>query len=135
LTWTAVADVQSAVQMMMGIGCTLTGLSHMLQPHAWQDYFAALHARGLSGVLTRTMTCELWPALIVVTLHQVWSGPGILLTLYGWMLLVKSAVYLLLPQFGLRSSAMAQRGPGTFFTGGILLVCIGLSSAGALIWR
>ncbi|MGL4439671.1 MAG: hypothetical protein ACRCUE_10375 [Bosea sp. (in: a-proteobacteria)] len=106
----------------------------MLQPHPWQDYFAALHAREPSGVLTRTMTWELWPALIVVTLHQVWSGPGILLTLYGWLLLVKCAVSLLLPQIGLRSMAMAQRGPATLVVGGILLVSIGLASVAALIW-
>jgi hypothetical protein len=60
--------------------------------------------------------------------------PGHFLTLYGWMLLVKCAVSLLLPQVGLRSMAVAQRGPATFFAGGILLVCIGLSSAAALIW-
>jgi hypothetical protein len=117
LTWPVATDARSAVQMMMGIACTLTGLSHVLQPHIWQDYFAALHARGLSGVLTKTMTWELWPALIIVTLHQAWNGPGILLTLYGWLLLIKCAVSLLLPQVGVRSTAIAQRGPATFVAG------------------
>lgn len=130
-----VTDAQSAVQLMMGIGCTLIGLSHVLQPRVWQDYFAALHERGESGVLTRTMTWELWPALILVTLHQVWTGPGVLLTLFGWMLLIKCMVSLLAPQVGLRSMAMAQRGPATFVAGGTLLMVIGLTSGLALIWR
>ncbi len=135
MTWPIVTDAQSAVQLMMGIGCTLTGLSHVLQPLVWQDYFAALYERGEAGVFTRTMTWELWPALVVVTLHQVWSGPGVLLTLFGWMLLVKCTVALLLPQIGLRSMAMAQRGPAMFVAGGTLLMVIGLASGLGLIWR
>jgi hypothetical protein len=135
MTWPVVTDAQSAVQLMMGIGCTLIGLSHMLQPRVWQDYFAALHERGEPGVLTRTMTWEMWPALILVTLHQVWSGPGILLTLFGWMLLIKCTVSLLAPQIGLRSMALAQRGPTMFVAGGALLLVIGLTSELALVWR
>jgi hypothetical protein len=77
MTWPVVTDTQSAVQLMMGFGCTLIGLSHMLQPRIWQDYFAALHKQGEAGVLTRTMTWELWPALVLVTLHQVWRGPAV----------------------------------------------------------
>ncbi|MBC8050932.1 MAG: hypothetical protein H7X92_12430 [Chitinophagales bacterium] len=105
----------------------------MLQPVAWQEYFTALHERGASGVFTRTMTWELWPALIVVALHQVWSGPGVLLTIYGWLLLIKCTVSLLAPQVGLRSMAMAQQGPKRFVGGGGLLICIGLASAAALM--
>jgi hypothetical protein len=135
MTWPIVTDAQSAMQLMMGIGCTLIGLSHVLQPLVWQDYFATLHERGEAGVLTRTMTWELWPALILVTLHQVWSGPGVLLTLFGWMLLVKCTASLLVPQIGLRSMAMAQRGPAMFVAGGMLLMIIGLTSGLALIWR
>lgn len=135
MTWPQVTDAQSAVQLMMGIGCTLIGLSHMLQPRAWQDYFAALHERGAAGALTRTITWEIWPALIVVTLHQVWSGPGLLLTLFGWLLLIKCTVSLLLPHIGLRSMALAQRGFKSFVLGGGLLICIGIASALALIWR
>ncbi len=132
---TLVTDAPSAVQFMMGIGCTLIGLSHMLQPRVWQDYFSALHERGEAGVFTRTVTWELWPALIIVTLHSVWSGPGAILTIYGWLLLLKCAVSLLLPQVGLRSMAMAQRGPATFVVGGVVSICIGLASAAALLWR
>jgi hypothetical protein len=135
MTWPLVTDAQSAVQLMMGIGCTLVGLSHVLQPRAWQEYFAALHKQGAAGALTRTMTWELWPALILVTVHQVWSGPAVLLTLYGWLLLIKCTISLVVPQVSLRFMVMAQRGPATFVAGGCLLIGIGLASASALIWR
>jgi hypothetical protein len=132
---TVVTDAPSAVQLMLGIGCTLIGLSHIAQPRAWQDYFATLHERGAAGVFTRTITWELWPALIIVTLHPVWSGPGMLLTVFGWLLLAKCAVSLLLPRAGLRSMAMAQRGPAGFVLAGCVSMCIGLASATALLWR
>lgn len=135
MNWPVLTDAQSAVQLIMGIGCLLIGLSHILQPRMWQEYFAALHEQGTVGVLIRTMTWELWPALIVVTLHQVWSGPGVLLTIFGWLLLAKSAVSLLVPQIGLRSMAMSRRGPAGFVVGGGILICIALSSAAAQIWR
>ncbi len=135
MTWPVVTDAQSAVQLMMAIGCLMIGVSHVLQPRVWQDYFARIHAHGAAGVLKRTMIWELWPALILVTLHQVWTGPGIVLTLYGWLLLIKCAVSLWAPQAGLRSMAMAQRGPATFVAGGAALIVVGLASAGALLWR
>lgn len=135
MTWPIATDAQPAVQLMMAIGCTLIGVSHMLQPRAWQDYFAGLHRQGAAGVLTRTMTWELWPALILVTLHQVWSGPAVLLTIYGWMLLLKCTVSLWVPQTGLKSMAMAQRSASTFVSGGIVLIIIGLAAAAALVWR
>jgi hypothetical protein len=51
-----VTDAPSGAQAIIGIGCTLISLSHMLQPRIWQDYFAAQHEGGTAGVLTRTIT-------------------------------------------------------------------------------
>ncbi len=119
----------------MGIGCILMGLSHVLQPRMWQDYFEALHRQGVAGVLTKTMTWEFWPALILVTGHQVWRGPGVILTVFGWLLLIKSAVSLLAPGIGLRSMAISRRGPRAFVSGGLFLICVGLSAFWAAQWR
>jgi hypothetical protein len=129
------SDIPSAVQIIMGIGCTLMGLSHVLQPRMWQDYFQALHKQGVAGVLTKTMTWEFWPTLIVVTGHQVWRGPGVILTVFGWLLLAKCAVSLLFPQISLRSMAMSRRGPTAFVPGGLLLIGVGLSAFLAALWR
>jgi hypothetical protein len=129
------SDIPAAVQIVMGIGCTLMGLSHVVQPRMWQDYFEVLQRQGVAGVLTKTMIWEFWPALIVVTGHQVWQGPGVILTVFGWLLLVKSAISLLAPQIGLRSMAMSRRGPKAFVSGGLLLICVGLSALLAALWH
>jgi hypothetical protein len=57
----------------------------------------------------------------------------VVLTLFGWLMLVKCAVSLLASQAGLRSMALAQRGQKTFVAGGLLSICIGLASMAALI--
>jgi hypothetical protein len=129
------AELATSVQVVMGIGCTLMGLSHVLQPRMWQDYFEALHKQGVAGVLTKTMTWEFWPALIVVAGHQVWRGPGVMLTVFGWLLLAKCILSLLAPQICLRSMAMSRRGPKAFVSGGLLLICVGLSAFLAALWR
>jgi hypothetical protein len=41
--------IPSAVQIVMGIGCTLMRLSHVLQPRMWRHYFEALKYRVLQA--------------------------------------------------------------------------------------
>ena len=85
--------------------------------------------------MTKTFALELWPALIIVALHQVWSGPGILLTIYGWLLLIKCIISVLVPQIGLRSLALAQKGDTSFIVAGAMLIAVGASAGLALWWH
>jgi hypothetical protein len=130
-----IEDAQSTVEAAMCVGCILMGLSHMLQPQMWRDYFDGLYKAGAAGVVKRTFALELWPALIIVILHPVWSWPGIVLTLYGWILLAKCTVSVLAPEIGLRSLEMAREGERGFVIGGAVLVGIGISAGLALVLR
>lgn len=117
-----------AVQALLAIPFVLMGLSHIVQPAMWRDYFTRLHAQGPPAIVTRTFTLELWPALLLVVFHRVWSGPAVILTLYGYALLLKIVVSLLVPRIGLRSLALADKGDNGFRAGGIVLVALGLLS-------
>ncbi len=128
-----VHDATSAVQFVMFVSCTIMGLSHMLRPQLWVEFFDRLHAQGTTGVVTRTFMLELWPAMAIVALHQVWWGPGIWLTIYGWAQLAKVTVAMLSPEAALRSMAMARRDKA-FLWGGLLLLSIAASAGAALIW-
>ena len=108
------------------------GISHIAQPKMWEDYFTQLHARGEVAIVTRTFTLELWPALIIVTLHQVWQGPAIVLTLYGWLLLTKCTISILAPKVGMRSLKQAQRGDKGFIFAGLMLIVVGICAGWAL---
>ena len=126
-----VTDATSAVQFIMAATGALMGLSHIVQPRIWITFFGRLHAEGTSGIVTRTFI-EIWPALIIVTFHQVWSGPGLVLTLYGWALSIKIVIGLLAPQIGVRGLAMSQGGQWRFVGAGVVLLVVAFCSAWAL---
>lgn len=132
--WSFVTDGPSAVQFVMAVSGTLMAVSHIVRPDIWVDFFSRLHDQGTRGVLTRTFMLELWPALLVVTLHQVWTGLAIVVTVYGWLQLTKIAVSVMAPEIGLKSLAMAKRGDNAFRLGGVMLLAVSASAAGALFF-
>lgn len=44
----------------------------------------------------------LWFGLIVAAIHNVWQGWPVIITLFGWMALIKGIVILIYPQFFLK---------------------------------
>ena len=55
----------------------------------------------------------------------MWSGPAVVLTLLGWMLVLKGAVNLLAPGVALRGMGWAGAGRGReFVAGGVLLLAV-----------
>lgn len=125
-----VQDVPQAVQLVMAISCSLMGASHVLHPRMWLAFFTLLHGHGTSGVLAHTFVF-VWPALGIVVLHPVWSGPGVVLTVYGWALLAKATIAFLVPSWSTRSLAMSQRGERGFVAGGVGMLFVGGCSAAA----
>lgn len=133
--WPFLSDAQSIVQFIMLIACVPMGVSHIVCPHLWIDFFTRLHAQGTAGLVGKVLAVELWPAVLIVSLHQVWSGPAIVLTLYGWAQFTKVWIALLFPKIGMRSLAMAQtNGAQRFVAGGVMLIAVGLSAGAALLW-
>ena len=133
--WPFLDTPASFVQLAMLGLCVPMGLSHIVRPGLWVDFFTRVHAQGTAGLVGKVLAIELWPAALIVTLHQVWWGPGIVLTLYGWAQLAKVFLALLIPEVGMRSLAMAQtKGERGFVLGGAMLMIVGLSAGAALIW-
>lgn len=133
--WPFLDDPQSTVQFIFLISCVPLGLSHIVRPALWVDFFGKLHAQGPSGLVLKVLAVELWPGIILVTLHQVWWGPGIVLTIYGWAQFAKLWITLLAPELGMRSMAMAEtKGERGFVIGGIMLLAVGLSAGAAIVW-
>ena len=133
--WPFLTDTQSIIQFIFLIACVPMGLSHITRPALWVDFFTLVHAQGRAGLVGKVLAVELWPALMIVSLHQVWWGPGMVLTLYGWAQFTKVWLALLVPEIGMRSLAMAQiKGERGFVIGGLMLIAVGLSAGAALIW-
>ncbi|MEM6468249.1 MAG: hypothetical protein AAF802_01675 [Planctomycetota bacterium] len=112
------------VEALLAIPLLVTGVSHILHPVVWKEFFEELHAMGSRGVLWRTFALELWPAAVIVTFHQQWSWPGLPITLYGHALMVKVIVSLCFPALGLRSLAMAKTHGKTGFRSAGIVLCL-----------
>ena len=97
------------IQALFAIPFLLMGVSHIVQPKMWVEFFSYLHSLGFSGVLIRTFALELVPAFALITFHLVWSGPEVILTIYGLLLALKVSLSLLFPALGLRSLAAANQ--------------------------
>lgn len=122
------------VEAFLAIPFYLMGLSHLIQPKMWQTYFTRLHDQGAPGVVTRSFALELWPAMLVLLFHRVWSGWEVILTIYGHMLTLKIIIGLLYPPLGLRSLAMAEsKGSKGFIGAGVALLLLGALCTPALI--
>jgi len=97
------------IQALLALPFLVIGISHILQPRMWIEFFTYLHGLGPTGVLLRTFGIELVPAVAIITFHFVWSGPEIMISVYGVLLAIKVTLSLLVPSIGLRSLSLADR--------------------------
>jgi hypothetical protein len=99
----------------------------------WVDFFKRLADRGNVGMVANQLI-NTTVGSVIVALHQVWTGPAIVLTLYGWALVLKSVIGLWTPTGGMQMLRMARHGDNAFRIAGVALlgvgVCCGLALAG-----
>lgn len=123
---TSIASAQ-AVEQVLALPFLLMGLSHALQPQLWIGFFHSLEAQGEQAVIWRSFALELWPSVLIVSFHQDWSWPGIIVTLYGHALAAKIALALLVPSLGRRTLHYASSYNGNGMrVAGIFLIALGL---------
>jgi hypothetical protein len=89
--------VLRAIQTFAMVHFLVIGLSHALQPRAWAEFFVWLRGRGHPGVFVHGFL-SLGFGSMIVAFHDVWSGPPLLLTVAGWLYLVKAALCLVAPR-------------------------------------
>lgn len=90
-----------AVEVVATIIFGALGLSHLIQPGAWVEFFIRLRDRGSAGVLVDGLL-NLSLAALIIGFHNVWSGIPAVLTVVGWCLLFKSLIRLCAPAYALR---------------------------------
>ena len=116
--------MERAAEWVGFLTCVVVGFSHVLQPRAWAETFAALHRLGRPGAFANG-GLSLVSGAVFVAVHPVWSGPGVVLTVLGWLMVAKGAVCFLAPSLALRSMGKAGAGRGReFVVGGALLLAV-----------
>jgi hypothetical protein len=93
---------QRAIELFAVVQLLVVGLSHLLQPRAWVKFFTTLHAHGHAGVFVHGFL-SLWFGALIVGFHNVWSGLPTVLTVTGWLYLVKAFACFLVPESQMRT--------------------------------
>lgn len=93
--------MERSVEVLAIVLLGVTGLSHILQPRAWVDFFILLRDRKEPGAFVDGLL-NLPVAAIIIAFHNRWSGIPIVLTLVGWGLLIKACIRLCAPRQALR---------------------------------
>jgi uncharacterized protein YjeT (DUF2065 family) len=93
---------QRGIEIFAALYFLAIGLSHLLQPQAWVDFFVRLRNQGRSGMFTEGFLAMTFGAL-VVSFHNVWTGLPMVLTLLGWAQVAKGLTRFVAPQLSLRT--------------------------------
>jgi hypothetical protein len=80
--------VEIAIEKLVALAFFVVGLSHILQPRAWAEFFIRFRERGAAGTLMIGLL-HLPLALVIVCFHNVWRGLPLVVTLIGWAQLLK----------------------------------------------
>ena len=83
------------------------GLSHILQPKAWAEFFILVRGKGESGAFVDGFL-NLPLGALIVGFHNIWSGIPLVLTLVGWGLVIKGSIRFCAPRLGLRMLAQVS---------------------------
>ena len=80
--------METSVEKLVALSFLVTGLSHILQPRAWAEFFVLLREKGEVGSLLNGLLHFPMGALIV-SFHNVWHGWPLVVTLMGWSLVMR----------------------------------------------
>lgn len=118
--------MELAVERIAALSFILIGLSHLAAPAAWAELFAAWRAEGRTGGLKNGLLNAPF-ALLIPGFHQLYAWPHILITITGWLLLIKTATHLLTPAWSIHNQARVDTGePWRYRVAGLFALALGL---------
>ena len=118
--------METSVERLTAIFFLVTGLSHILAPRTWVQFFVMLREKGEAGSFLNAFVHFPLGAFIVA-FHNVWHGfPAIVVTLIGWGLTIKGTLYFLFPRYGVRMlGVVSMERSWQFVVAGIFSVALG----------
>jgi len=93
--------MERSVEVLAIILFGVIGLSHIVQPKAWVEFFILLRSKRETGAFVDGFL-NLPMGALIVGFHNTWSGLPTVLTLVGWCLLIKGLIRFCAPKLALR---------------------------------
>ena len=117
--------MERSIEILTALSLLILGLSHILQPRAWAEFFIDLRAKGNVGVFW-TAFIHFWPGVLIVAFHRVWSGLPLIVTLLGCGWTFKGFLYFCFPAVGRRAlSRVSLERAWEFMVPGVAFVILG----------
>src|SRR5215212_7415401 len=89
--------MEAATEVFAAMFLLVVGLSHILQPRAWVDFFLCLRSKGHAGVFVNGFLA-LGFGSIIVAFHIVLTGLPAVLTIIGWAQVLKGLLSFVAPR-------------------------------------
>ena len=116
--------LETLIERWFAVGWLIFGLSHLLYARKWAALLLPLRERDTGALLLGLFNLPF--GLVVVLGHNVWVwGIPVVVTLAGWVMVLKSVVYLLLPRALSRVMPTEERMEGAFRMAGALGILLG----------
>jgi hypothetical protein len=117
--------VERALEVFASIQFLIVGLSHVLHPHAWVDFFVWLRGRGYPGVFVHGFL-SLGFGSLILAFHHVWSGLPSVLTVVGYAYVLKASLCFLWPATQMRTlSRVSHQRAFELVAPGVVYVLLG----------
>jgi hypothetical protein len=117
--------METAIERFTVLSYLIIGLSHVLQPRAWAQFFLNLREKGKAGILVVAFM-HLPFGLLIVSFHNVWTGLPAVVTVVGWANVVKGSLYFLFPGIGMKSIGRVrmERAHEFVIAGAVLVIVV-----------
>lgn len=117
--------MERAIELLAAINFIVIGLSHVVKPRVWAEFFLLLRSKGEAGSFVNGFL-SLATGSLIVGFHNVWSGIPLVLTLLGWAQVLKALLIFVVPGYGLRGlSLVSLENARIFVAPGVVLTGVG----------
>ena len=94
--------VERTVEIFALVHLVILGASHAVRHDTWAEMFVLLAKQGRSGVFLHGFL-SLWFGSIIAGFYRVYTGSGLVLTVFGWLVTLKALHCFCFPAAALRS--------------------------------
>ncbi len=127
--------MEIAIERIAVVSFLVIGLSHMVQPRLWAEFFLMLREKGRVACFINGFI-HMPTGLLIIGFHNVWSGIPAVLTVLGWGWVLKGFVNFVFPQLAIKGFAMVSLDRAyRFVIAGAVLVGLAVMLGYALVMR